>query len=319
MKNRLRPEKFPSLVNIEVDPAWSDSVKASLKKKAERAEDAIFKLDSALQQGEIRNAALNDIKRVLSNQVSDGWRHVVRRLFLDGGLDSHQKEVEDLYYDISVMGLHDLISAEKKLSKTKATGEIVDLMRSFVSECLPLTLAVAELKKVATRGREIKPKVPDNPDKLVKTCACCFRDIAVQGGDRDAPIVAHGYRRPEVGWQTASCPGVDFQCLEVSSAGLEWMIEATKRRLEVLTTSYANRDSVQIMQKSVRTRLAPMRYKDELIDVRPGDPDWIKLFNEYVVGLEQSIDMTRAHIDILQEKLQSWEPEIKEASPAPLC
>ena len=67
-------------------------------------------------------------------------------------------------------------------------------VRSFAAEALPLAEAVVSLKDKVVKGRapSTGPAKPVNPNKIVKTCPCCFRQIAVT----DGTMAHHGYQRP---------------------------------------------------------------------------------------------------------------------------
>ena len=53
----------------------------------------------------------------------------------------------------------------------------------------------------------------------------------------------HGYRRTGFGFQTASCPGVNFKPLEVSTEGLEWLISSVRNQYEQAEMEFNQRFS----------------------------------------------------------------------------
>lgn len=167
-------------------------------------------------------------------------------------------------------------------------------MRRIVDEVLPLAEAAAELKGKVMKGRAPAPPKPENPNKVVMTCPCCFRGIAVQRG----AMAHHGYRRPVPGWQTASCPGVQFKPLEVSSAGLEWLIERLKSQLKQTEEAYRERDKKCEL-------IAPGSPR---VTVHKGDDRWAHLYARYVVGLEGDIRGLQREIPPLEERLRAWTP-----------
>jgi hypothetical protein len=62
-------------------------------------------------------------------------------------------------------------------------------------------------------------------DKVMGTCPCCFRKIAV----RRWLMVDHGYKRC-TGYHAFSCVAVrTFKPLEVSCGGLRWLVRVNKR------------------------------------------------------------------------------------------
>ena len=64
--------------------------------------------------------------------------------------------------------------------------------------------------------------------KAVMHCQCCDRAILANTG----VIAHHGYQRPGIGWQTASCMGARHLPFEVDRERLSVMIDALKRQLK---------------------------------------------------------------------------------------
>jgi hypothetical protein len=197
---------------------------------------------AGIEAGSIRNADYQDAKSELSRAAERAWEiHVADRFFYGGKGEQQPPDMVELYDGIMILSLHAVISAAKKIAESKATGPAVDAMRQYCAEALPLAEAVASLKDKVAKGRAGRapsavPSKPENPNKAIKTCPVCFRPIAVVGGT----MARHGYKRPMAGWQTASCPGVRFQPLEVSSEGLAWLISTLRTRLAALRNVLAN-------------------------------------------------------------------------------
>lgn len=161
---------------------------------------------------------------------------------------------------------------------------------------LPLALAVADLKNKVVKGRapNSTPKTL-NPNKIIKTCPVCFRPIAV----KNKLMAHHGYERPGYGWQTPSCPGTRFEPLEVSSAGLEWLISTLREQLQRVEALLANRFTIERLQ----TRDEEWVTKDS--------PDWGKHFGAFVAGQELEAKRLTGDLLLLDKKLEEWTPETK--------
>lgn len=206
----MTPENFPLLLNLNAGTS-----------RYKRLVKALEDVCAGIVVGSIRNVTLNDSKEVISRATEHAWEKGVREPFTwrEGEIDA---EALQLYFDISVSGIHDITFLPKKLSRTRALGPAVDAMRSICEELLPLALAIKDLKTKTIKGRapSAGDSKPVNPNKVVMTCPCCFRSIAVMEGH----MAHHGYRRPGHGLQTCSCPGIRFKPLEVSREGLDWLI-----------------------------------------------------------------------------------------------
>lgn len=282
----MTPENFPLLL--------------AAVRRLNGFEHALDVIANGVADGQVRNVELNEAKFVLSGIVSEGWKkHVEEPYFYGGKWEEQPKAVVELNGSILIMGLHDMHATSRKLEKTKAQGPAVDAMRAFVSEVLPLAQAVASLKDKIVKGRapNANPSKPVNPNKLVKTCPCCFRQIAVQGGT----MAHHGYERPGMGWQTASCPGIRFRPLEVSTDGLVWVINAIKAQLLKAKTAYAKRS------KLVALTITKRRV---VVEVKKGSPDWDRELRHYVMKLEAEIAGCDRDLESLEKMLADWKPEV---------
>lgn len=173
-------------------------------------------------------------------------------------------------------------------------------MRAFVKEVLPLAEAVASLKSKIVKGRAPNSgsAKPANSNKTVRTCPVCFRAIAVVSGH----MAHHGYERPGDGFQTASCPGTRFAPLEVSSAGLEWLIGALRKNLA------ADENLLVKQATEPRTLLARRERKGPLEAIPREDPLWPQLFKRYLAGVQVRINANRESIPPLEKRLAEWQP-----------
>lgn len=264
----MTPNQFPILRSIQSTPARLDA--------------AIEQVVAGVQSGAIRNVILQDVKFTLSRIVDEAWKKLVSEPYFNAGKWREQSEdVQALHDGISIMGLHDVIAASKKLAKSKATGPAVDAMRTYCAEVLPLSQAVASLKEKVIKGRapSTGPAKPENPNKVLKTCPVCFRPIAVLRGK----MAHHGYQRPGQGRQTASCPGIRFKPLEVSSEGLKWLIAALRERLATLEVAYRNRD----MKDSLMVHKPGRKLGFETITRE--SPQWSRHFDSFVADLKSEM------------------------------
>ncbi|GAA5666001.1 hypothetical protein Brsp07_04510 [Brucella sp. NBRC 14130] len=277
----IHPDRFPSL--------------RAAARRPDQFDAAVYAIADGVAFGSIRNIVLKDAKDTISRAVDDGWEKAVQDPFFFAGRYQQQPEaVYQFYNSFTVMYLHDMLSVSKKLAKTKLDGAAIDAMRAFVAEALPLAEAVASLKDKVVKGRapSTGPAKPVNPNKIVKTCPCCFRQIAVTNGT----MAHHGYQRPGYGWQTASCPGVRFKPLEISNEGLLWMIETTKTSLAKDRAALADSDKLE--------SITPLRGET----VRVGETGWARQLAIYIAGLESTIRQAKGWLSVLEKRLAEWRP-----------
>ncbi len=284
----LTVEKFPSLRAAARSPS--------------RFEIAVERVLAGIETGSIRNVDYQDVKYEVGQAAADAWsKHVASPFFHCGQWETLPPDVNELYDSIMILSLHDVIATAKKVARSKTQGPAADAMRAFCAEALPLAEAVASLKDKVVKGRapSAGPSKPVNPNKVVKTCPVCFRPIAVVAGR----MAHHGYTRPEIGFQTASCEGIRFKPLEVSSEGLQWLIGALRKRLESRKLAYAERATQPefLMARQGRNGAA--------IKVMRGDAQWPQVFTQHVVELRAEIAAIERELPTLDKTLADWKPE----------
>lgn len=156
----MTPTQFPILRSIQSTPTRFDA--------------AVEQVVAGVESGAIRNVVLQDVKFTLSRIVDEAWKKLVSEPHFNAGKWQEQPEdVQALHDSISIMGLHDVIAASKKVAKSAATGPAADAMRAYCAEVLPLSQAVASLKDKVVKGRapntgpakQEKPLI--NPGKTV--------------------------------------------------------------------------------------------------------------------------------------------------------
>lgn len=283
----------------EMTPESFPLVRGALR-NTRRFDAALEVILDGVAAGSIRNTEWKDAKDTLSRAVYEVWPLIVNKPHIYGVYSELSSELQDLYNSILVMGLHDVISTAKKVARTKATGPAVDAMRAFCDEVLPLALMVASLKNQVVKGRapSAAPAKPVNPNRIEKTCPVCMRPVAVLRGT----MAHHGYQRPGHGFQTASCAGIQFEPLEVSPKGLEYVVRTLNERLQADEKALAQQATLPVTLRGRRERKGPLEQIDR------GDPLWPRLFRAYLSELEFSVRTIRADLPPLESMLASWHP-----------
>jgi hypothetical protein len=272
---------------------------------------AIDAVANGIDSGVIRNVVLSDAKFTLGRLVDHAWdKHVSQPFFHAGKWKNQPQGAQDLYDGILIMSVHDVLGASRKIEKSQAQGEAIDAMRAYFAEVLPLAKAMASLKDKVVKGRapNKEPSKPVNPHKVVKTCPCCFRAIAVQGH----VMAHHGYQRPGGGLQTSSCYGIRFRPLEVSNEGLVWLIGVYKGKLTDAEKIYSDRGKVKSLTLPLK------RGQTTLVTLQKNDTGWADAFGVFVAQLESEIDSYQRTLGRLGERLDKWKPELVGAIPASL-
>jgi hypothetical protein len=264
--------------------------------RLERYESAILKLDDAITDGEIRKVEYDDIKDTLGRLVDSTYEaNVNDPYFWAGRWEQWGQEINALHYQCDPSNLHEVISCANKLAKTKLEGKPIDALREITNELLPLANAMKNLKANIVLGRapSTAPPKPENPNKVVRTCPCCFRAFAVQSNR----MVHHGYQRPGYGQQTNSCVGIRYKPLERSNEGLVALRNGTQRELDKTQKKWDERERL--------TSITTFRKKTETV-ISKGDPEWASTYQSYVWKIEQSIRSLQGDIASYDKLLASW-------------
>lgn len=285
-------DDFPLLLSATRSPA--------------RVSATLAAVAAAVADGAIRNTVLQDAKGTLSRAVETAWRTHVASPHFHGKThgDTMSPEAESLYWSVSVYGLHDVISASKKVAASKATDPGVDAMRALLRELLPLAEAVKGLKDKVIKGRAPPaPRPPVNPDQLRLSCGCCFREIAVVGGVPTGRMAHHGYERPGDGFQTASCPGTMFMPLETTDDGPRHMAGAMRRLLAATEASLARAPALTSLTISVYERGQRVRK-----EITPEMKDWRRAYDAHLGRLRGEIAGIGASIAHFDKVIAEWQP-----------
>jgi len=287
----LDPSQFPILMGTASKTAGDDRW----------FREALYALSTCLRAGAMRKVVHEELKDVFARAVDKAWDRTVGAVYFhEGRYESLPKDVQDLNWSISLMSLHDVLSTKKKLDRAKCVGPAVDAMRALIDEAHVLAVAMAGLRSKLIKGRpaqteeqRARAEALANPDKIVMTCSCCFRPIALAG----ETMAHHGYERPGYGSQTASCMGIKFRPLEVSSEGLECILKFESELLARLEHVYNERETVSTIS----------RLKDrELVEFHRGDKGWERELLYHVAELESQLRMTRDSVADLQGRLAAW-------------
>ena len=292
-RSNFKIDDFPTLERAAKDY----DAKSSRTRYYQHLMTCVASLAEGVEAGGIRNAVFVDSKHTLSRLIYHVWR-------LEMGQAVHANEADWTYATKDVLnylpfsGINDIRALGNKLVKLKQPGPHKDVLQGFVDEMRPLIDAVEYLKGHLIKGRapSIRPAAPVNPDKDVKTCPCCFRSIAVRGGK----MVHHGYDRPGNGQQTASCWGIEYPPLEVSTKGLEWLIgfHDTELKKDIrLLEELPNATKISFLVHTPKLRLETITKDEE---------GWQRAYDIRQGELEGDIRNRRYNLKVLRRNLKEW-------------
>ena len=274
-------------------------------KSAQRLDQQLGLLDAALQQKQIRNVEYADLKQRFPRLLEEAYRLWVVNPLLELPMAQRSGLLEDLYFDLGCGDMAAIASSSRKLVKVRLEGqndvvtEFVGKMKAFFGETQALVQSMNDLKPFVVKGRilrETPVSENPNPDKVERTCGCCLRKIAVTP---NRLMAHHGYRRPGDGVQTASCPGIDFPPLEVSSSGLAYREKLVASHVEWLHEKQSKADTLQTLFLPVRGGEVP---------ISPDHPQWVYQLATYKEVLSHECWHAERELGEIRERLAVWQP-----------
>lgn len=179
-----------------------------------------------------------------------------------------------------------------KKARTVFAAEIYAPFIAQIDELQALRAAIKEAPVVKPAPRLAHV----NPNKDVKTCACCFRSIAVQGGT----MAHHGYQRTGFGFQTSSCMGIHYRPLEVSDEGLRAMIRVLSKNI-----ADAQAELAQWANPEVTTQVTVKAKSGQVVYAR-GTMDFDRAMRVMVANKESELRQANYSLKFFEEKLASW-------------
>lgn len=125
---------------------------------ATRLADALAKIEAAKANGnEIANPHFQTLKGDVNEAFRAGWdKAILDRFTFCGRYKDLTEEQHALTY--STPQVHTVVGFKKKLAKTNVTGEVVDAMKAFVADILPLAVAVQALIPVKRQPKPVEDR-----------------------------------------------------------------------------------------------------------------------------------------------------------------
>jgi hypothetical protein len=186
--------------------------------------DAQNTMNEALNNKIIYNVEFNDLKAKFAKVIGYVFSKLTNKYYQDVDEDTQM---------LILYSRPESISTVKSFrNKLKRPNHVPKEYADMVNVFYPITVNMDELKKFVVKGRRPSGKIAiENPNKIIMTCPCCGRKIAVGTNDR---MVNHGFQRPGYGWLVGNCIGVNHKPLEVSDEGLRYMVELLTNEHEKL-------------------------------------------------------------------------------------
>jgi hypothetical protein len=232
-----------------------------------RFETAVAKMEAYEVEGVLLATEHKELRQAFNTSFEYAWSVMVREPFFNNGRFQERTEAEHkLEMDLGLSPeCHRAGGMMKKVVKaTAAAGAMRDAMLAVLREAQLIGERMEALKgKIGKRApKETKTSIARGErDAKAMTCQCCARGILAETG----LIAHHGYERPGLGYQTASCNGAMELPFEVSRDALGKDIEALKHYVQ---KSQAN---LRMAQGNAPGLIVPLTYRDYTYPAQPQD------------------------------------------------
>lgn len=264
------------------------------ERRLHQAINAIEIIEKAKEEDSIRNVVFKEVKDILNRACYES----VSKLRPDYDYDVDRSyDLQNFHDEVNLSNLHEVIATNKKVKKMKERDETVEFYDKFSSELLDLALTMKDLSKKVVKGRDPskEPAKPVNPNKIMRTCGCCLREIAI---GKDKTMVHHGFQRPGDGYQTASCPGIQFKPLEMSKAGPEYMVSVISDMIERETKALENlKEATEVTERI---------FRNENRIIKKGEPRFESVHSYHVSNKEFHISRLNRDLDNFKKIVKEW-------------
>lgn len=216
--------------------------------------------------------------------------------YLEKDRDARTANETEVYYAFN--SLNNCAATIKKFGHLKGTSKMIDAALALANEYLPVVQLTADLKSAPVMsGRIPDPNaVPRkvNLNQVRGTCGWCRRNVAVDPNQHYP--AHHGYQRPGEQYQTPSCPGIAYKCIEISDEGIVARLNGYK---------VAVKQRKQDLEALPKLKSVP--YGKNRV-VSKGDPLWKMAQSAYAQRLEREMQMSQAGVAETKEELSKWKP-----------
>lgn len=287
-----------SLVVPSHMPLADASVQGRVK---ERFIASLENLKMAVKEGTIRKTDLETIKSDLNRACEATWEKWYSRPYFHGQGNNPNitKEELDIYYKDK--GFRNMQGIVKNYTKFANQSKVIAMAIQIATEFAPFKDIMDHLKTNMTTGRAPSTTVKYvNPNQIRGTCAWCLRDIAI---DRSGLMAHHGYERPDIGWQTQSCPGIGYKNIEVSLDGLKEHIRAIDQFKTRVTHELDALPKIVSLTIKVRTKLGA---RSDVV-IGKEDPRWKDAMQNQSRNLQGQISQAKVDHEYFSKKLREWQ------------
>jgi hypothetical protein len=262
---------FPDLVE---DVDLRDQFETAMSTLSRWGEDKPYKVEV--------KAADNSLKEL----VDIAWQRLI--IATHAGDEAVDPDIRKLFLRLKYGSVEQVERSLAMLTDNVKLGKAINVAWEVLKEIEGIHWSVFNASESAKKGTP-----PDLLSRGLGTCSCCFGEFHV----RNEKMVRHGQRKVQDYMWSATCYGVAYPPLEISTLGLEDFIGRYERGREQLTAEIGDPDAIQSV--SIKT-------KDGARKLNRGEPGFDKALDAYLVKLQRDVKDMTADLEILRDRLEHW-------------
>jgi hypothetical protein len=270
---------FPILQKAFLNPVEDEE----LRDQFERSMDTVSLRFSENKPFKVEVKAAD---RSLKELTSLAWQRLVIEPY--AGPEAIDVEPKKLFLSLKHGSVEQIENSLNALSDSSIRGKTITLAWNLLKEIESIHWSVFNSMETARKGTP-----PDLLSRGLGTCSCCFGEFHLQ----KEKMVRHGQRKVQDYMWSATCYGVGYPPLEISTIGLEELIGRYERGMEQSKEEIANPDAIQSV---------PLKTRDGIRRLNRGDAGFEKALDIYVVQRARDVKDMAADLEILRDRLEHW-------------
>lgn len=222
------------------------------------------------------------------------WQRLIVAPYAGEGTDP---DIKKLLLHLKHGSIEQIEESLTELSESGKSGKPIATAWEVLKEIEAIHYSVFNASETAKRGAP-----PDLLSRGLGTCSCCFGEFHV----KNDKMVRHGQRKVQDYMWSATCHGVAYPPLEISTKGLEEFILRYERGREQILAELKDPSSIKTV---------PVKSRDGVRTLTPEDPSFEKALGAHIVRLERDAKDMAADLEILRDRLDQWSRKL-EGEPA---
>lgn len=231
-------------------------------------------------------AADNSLKEL----ADIAWQRLIIAPY--AGDDAVDADIKKLFLRLKHGSVEQIERSLTLLSESGKHGKAIRDAWEVLKEIEGIHWSVFNASETAKKGTP-----PDLLSRGLGTCSCCFGEFHV----RNEKMVRHGQRKVQDYMWSATCYGVAYPPLEISTQGLEDFIGRYERGREQLNLEISDPDAIKAVS---------LKTKEGARKLNRGEPGFDKALDAHLTRLKRDVKDMASDLEILRDRLEHWHAKL---------